>query len=248
MFRPEDRNRIQDRLLDLAAADEAVVGAAIVGSEAAGQAERWSDIDVNLAVDGPLDAVLEQWTRRLYDEFGALHHWDLPVNAAIYRVFLLPGVLEADLGFVPAADFGPSGPHWRLVFGTAAGPGRPAFKPDVDGLAGLAWHHALHARISIERGRRWQAEHWISALRNHVITLACLRLGLPTAYAKGAHLLPAEVTDRLAQTLLGSLDEAALRQALGAVSSALLGELECADAGLADRLRPAFDEVVAPMS
>lgn len=246
MFRAEDRERVQDRLLDLAAADEAVVGAAIVGSQAAGQADRWSDIDVNLAVDGPLDAVLERWTRRLYDDFGAVHHWDLPVRTAVYRVFLLPGVLEADLAFVPAADFGPSGPHWRPVFGIAGSRRASAAAPDVGGLAGLAWHHALHARISIERRRWWQAEHWISALRDQVITLACLRLGLPAAYAKGAHLLPAEVTDALAETLVGSLTEAELRRALGAVSSAVLAELERSDAELTDRLRPAFEEAAAP--
>lgn len=28
-------------------------------------------------------------------------------------------------------------------------------------------------------GRWWQAEYWISAIRNHVITLACLRQGYP---------------------------------------------------------------------
>jgi hypothetical protein len=43
-------------------------------------------------------------------------------------------------------------------------------------------------------GRWWQAEHWISAMRDHVITLACVRLGYPAHYAKGAHLLPEDLT------------------------------------------------------
>jgi hypothetical protein len=49
-----------------------------------------------------------------------------------------------------------------------------------DAVVGAAFT-ALHARICIERGRWWQAEHWISAMRDHVITLACLRLGYPGA-------------------------------------------------------------------
>jgi len=56
---------------------------------------------------------------RMYRGFGAVHHWDLPAGQATYRVFLLPGWLEVDIAFVPEAEFGPLGPHWRTVFGTA---------------------------------------------------------------------------------------------------------------------------------
>jgi hypothetical protein len=42
-------------------------------------------------------------------------------------------------------------------------------------LAGLSWHHARHAYVCIERGHWWQAEHWISGIRDHAITLACLQ-------------------------------------------------------------------------
>lgn len=71
----------------------------------------------------------------------------------------------------------------------------------------LAWHHALHAGICTERGRWWQAEYWISATRDLVITLACLRLGYPAHYAKGAHLLPDDLTAPLEATLIRSLGE-----------------------------------------
>ncbi|MFF0471122.1 hypothetical protein ACFYPX_27250 [Micromonospora zamorensis] len=51
----------------------------------------------------------------------------------------------------------------------------------------------------LERGRYWQAERWISAMRTQTIALACQRLGHPTSYAKGAHLLPADITGPLEQ-------------------------------------------------
>jgi hypothetical protein len=86
--------------------------------------------------------------------------------------------------------------------------------PSHDHLIGLAWHHALHARVCIERRRWWQAEYWISAVRDQVIALACVRLGHPASYAKGAHLLPSRVTAPLAAALVRSLDEAELRRAL----------------------------------
>ena len=38
-----------------------------------------------------------------------------------------------------------------------------------------------------ERRRWWQAEYWSSGVRDQVLALACLRLGHPTSYGKGAH-------------------------------------------------------------
>jgi|SRR2546423_11622439 len=103
MFVVEERDRVRDRLLAHAESDPAIVGAAITGSLATGEGDRWSDLDLAFAVDGDLDAALEHWTRCLYDDFAALHHWDLPSGTSIYRVFLLPDWLEeplADLGVV----------------------------------------------------------------------------------------------------------------------------------------------------
>jgi hypothetical protein len=233
----EERDRVQERLLALAESDPAIVGAAITGSLATGEGDRWSDLDLAFAIDGDLDPALERWTRHLCDDFAALHHWDLPSVTSIYRVFLLPEWLEVDIAFTPAADFRPRGPKWRTVFGTAGQPA-PAPPPSHDTLAGMAWHHALHARVSIERRRWWQAEYWIGAVRDQMIALACLRLGHPAHYAKGAHLLPEELTAPLAATLVRSLDEAELRRALDAATTALAAELERTDPALASRLRP----------
>jgi hypothetical protein len=152
------------------------------------------------------------------------------------------GWLEIDLTFAPQAEFGPRGPQWRTIFGRPR-PREPFPDPDRDTLAGLTWHHALHARICIERGRWWQAEHWISAMRDHVITLACLRLGYPAHYAKGAHLLPGDLTVPLEATLVRSPDEPELCRALAATIDVVTAELERTDPMLAGRLRPMLAEL-----
>jgi predicted nucleotidyltransferase len=240
MFAVEERDRVRQRLLALAESDPAIVGAAITGSVATGAGDRWSDLDLSFAVDGDLDTALERWTRRLYDDFAALHHWDLPSGTSIYRVFLLPDWLEVDIAFTLAEDFGPRGPSWRTVFGeTTQIPHTPP--PRHDSLAGMAWHHALHARVSIERRRWWQAEYWISAVRDRTIALACLRLGYPVHHAKGAHLLPEELTAPLTATLVRSLDEHELRRALRAATTALAAELETTDPALSRLLRTFAD-------
>lgn len=241
MFTVQERDRVRAALLEHARADPGVGGAAVTGSYAVDGSDRWSDIDLVLAVDGPLEPALQRWAALLYRDFAALHHWDLPAGPSVYRVFLLPGCLEADLAFTPADRFGPLGPRWRTVFGHPVPP-ESAAPARSDPPVGLAWHHVLHARACVERRRWWQAAYWISGVRDQVIALACLRLGHPYSYGKGAHLLPEEVTGPLAGTLVRTLDEAELRRALAAATAALAAELARTDPALAARLAPTLAE------
>jgi len=242
MFTVEERDRLRERLLARAEADDTVAGAAFTGSYAVGEGDRWSDTDLVLAVRGDLTPTLTTWTAWLYDDLGARHHWDLPVGASLIRVFLLPGWLEIDLTFAPETEFGPRGPQWRTLFGRTRAL-EPFAPPDTDTLVGLVWHHALHARVCVERARWWQAEHWISALRDHVITLACLRLGHPHAHAKGAHLLPDDLSARLEPTLVRSLTAPELHRALSATIAAATAELEHSRPALATHLAPMLAEL-----
>jgi hypothetical protein len=233
---------MRDRLLGLAEDDPAVTGAALIGSEAVDGADRWSDLDLAFGVEGSLEATMRRWTETIYREFDAVHHWDLPSGSAVYRVFLMPNGLEVDIAFVPAAEFGPHGPSWRTVFGQPAPRTDPPPSSPRD-LTGMAWHHALHARACIQRRRWWQAEQWISALRGQILGLACLRLGHPTnSYAKGTHLLPADVTAPLTATLVRGLEAAELARALNAATKALIAELALVDPALAGRLDPLFND------
>lgn len=245
MFTAEDRDRIREQLLARAEADGAITGAAFTGSLATRDGDRWSDTDLVLGVRGELAATVNNWTRWLHDALGAVHHWDLTAAPSVVRVFLLPGWLEVDLTFAPEDRFGPRGPAWRTIFGQPRQL-QPFPAVDPEQLAGLVWHHALHARISIERSRWWQAEHWISAMRDHTITLACMRLGYPAHYAKGAHLLPSNLTTALQTTLVGSITEPELRRALAAAIDVVTGELRQSHPTLVSRLHPMLAELASP--
>ncbi|MEV6346824.1 hypothetical protein [Actinoplanes sp. NPDC051851] len=228
---------LRQTLLRYADTDESVTGAAFTGSHAVGEDDRWSDTDLVLAVRGDLAPVLDRWTARLSASHGAVHHWDVPSGPAIIRVFLLPGWREVDLTFAPESHFGPRGPQWRTVFGSPRD--LPPFPPpDRNTLVGMVWHHALHVRLCLRRSRSWQAAHWIEQLRAHLITLACLRLGLPFHYAKGAHLLPESVTAPLAATLVRDVGEPELSRAFAALLDATATELELSDPATATRLLP----------
>jgi len=84
--------------------------------------------------------------------------------------------------------------------------------------------YALHTRACIERGRVWQAEHYTGAVRDHALSLACLRLGLPAIQARGYDDLPAQVLAAYAGAHVDSLEPARLRAALAVAVRALLEE------------------------
>ena len=225
-FTVEDRDRVRDRVLELAAADDRVVAGAVIGSLVVG-GDRWSDLDLTFGVADavPVPDVLEDWTRNLVEEFDAVQLFDLPSGASIYRVFLLPGCLQFDLSFTPASAFGAGGPKFKLLFGKAVE--RPyAEPPPADELFGYAVHHALRGRFNIERGNFWQAEYWIGELRDCALALACRRRDLPARYGRGFDDLPADVHDRFRGARVVSFDRGELERALAVAIDGLLHEAD----------------------
>jgi hypothetical protein len=251
LFRVDDRNRVRDRALALASSDPRVVAGAVVGSLALHEGDRWSDLDLTFAVvdDVPVLEVLGDWTRTLEDEFDAIALFDLPAGASIYRVFILPGCLQFDLSFTPAAVFGAIGPQFRLLFGDAVS--KPYISPPTPHeLFGYAVHHALRARFCIARGRVWQAEYWLSGVRDYGLHLACLRRGLPARNGRGFDDLPADVLAAFRDALARSLDPEELLRALGAAISSLLRETAQVHelVELVAKVEPQLGELIHPWS
>jgi hypothetical protein len=225
MFSAAGRDKLSARVIEWAKTDARITAAARVGSLSFGGGDRWSDLDLTFAVKEtvPLSALLEDWTRRLVEEFQAVHLFDLPSGPSIYRVFLLPGCLQFDLSFTPAAHFGATGPKFELLFGEAVE--RDFVQPaPARELFGYAVHHAVRARFCIERGKAWQAEYWISSLRDYALNLACRRLGLPAAHGRGYDQLPAEILKKFEPALVRSLDRQELMRALACAIEGLLNE------------------------
>ena len=246
MFSIKERDRVRNRVLELASSDSRVVSGAVVGSLALSEGDRWSDLDLTFAVvDGqPVSDVLLDWTRHLVQEFDAVHLFDLPSGSSLYRVCVLPGCLQFDLSFTPASEFGATGPEFRLLFGSTVD--KPHIQPPTaHHLLGYAVHHALRARFCIERGRYWQAEYWISGVRDYALSIACRRRGLPAWHGRGFDELPSSVRANFQGALIRSLDRDKL---LGALRIAIEGLLKEAEEvrDFAEQVEPALRELVAP--
>jgi hypothetical protein len=249
MFTAEQREQVRQSIFALAQSDPRVIAGALTGSLAFGGGDEWSDIDVAFGIAPGVtpQAVLDDWTHVLTREWGVLDHFDLPFGSSVYRVFLLPSGLQVDVAATPAEDFGARGPNFRALFGpTQQVPATP--QPSASFLIGLSWLYILHAHASIERHKPWQAEYWISGIREHVLELACLRLGENARERRGVDRLPSAVTASLAETLVHSLVESELRRALAAATGCLINELEAWDPSLCARLSPLLHEFGAPQA
>jgi hypothetical protein len=238
MFTLEQRDALRERVLRLAHEDERIVAGAAVGSLAVDGGDRFSDLDLTFGVaeQARVADVLADWTQTLIDELAAVQLAELERGPTTYRVFLLPDLLQLDLSMTPAAEFRPAGPRFRLLFGETAAGGSEDPAPSVTGdlflstpavaedMFGWGVIYAVYARTCIERGRVWQAEHYVGAVRDHALSLACLCQGLPAVQARGYDDLSPETLARFQHAHIGTLELGALRAALAGSVLALMRE------------------------
>lgn len=239
MFTIEERDNIRNEIIKTAQGDPRISGGAVTGSASAGQEDRWSDIDLAFGVhdESQLQTVLSNFTNFMYGKFHAVHHLDVLSGSWIYRVFLLENTLQVDLAFVGQSEFGARAPSFRLLFGTSNDLPKPTVKDNKE-VVGWAWLHALHARSSIERNKLWQAEYFISGMRDYVFGLSCLRLGLPDRQGRGIDKLPAELKAKMEQGLVREMNAKELRRAFRAVSEVFFEEVDMIDEVFASNLIP----------
>lgn len=198
MYSNADRAALRDALIAAALGDPDLCGVAICGSMAVAREDIWSDIDLVLAVaDGSrFGETVANWTRRMAQEHGAVHHVDIARGLQVYRAFLLPSTLEVDLNFVPAGEFQPEGPTFRALRGTPLPSASTATADSSEHFIGMGWLYAQQARACIGRDRLWQAERMITQVRDQALALACLRHG-PCSLRFGHRLAPARPADNL---------------------------------------------------
>ena len=249
MFSQAERRGLRESLVAAARVDERIRAAAVVGSAAADREDEWSDIDLAFRLAAGLEPadVADLWTGRMYEDHGAVDHLDVWSGSTLFRVFLLSSSMQVDLSFWPWETFAASGTSFRLLFGEANQP-RPSSSPAPGTLIGMGWLYALHARSSIARGRNLQAVYMVNGLRDHVVSLACLRHGLPAHQGRGVDDLPPDAMETIADTLVRGLRRSELSTAFANAIAALIYEAEQIDPGLASKLRKPARELVRTAS
>jgi predicted nucleotidyltransferase len=252
LFTPEEREETVERVSRVLSDDSRVEGVVVVGS-LAHQADRWSDIDLEIVVvdDEELAAVTADWVGYLYELLPVVHHFETALGGTLVRGFLLKNLLELDLAFERAERFSIWGPA-QVVFdrsghvveaanAPAQGEPQPA---DRAGEAGFAWHDVLHACTAVRRGRPWQGLWYLERVRNRTLKLAQERRGYYAEFFDYVDDLPLEELRALEDTLVFSLDPASLLGAIEVATRAFLAELGHDESALAERLEGPLLEFV----
>jgi hypothetical protein len=249
MFTPDERESIRAELIETARGDTRISGIAVTGSASVGKQDAWSDIDLAFGIRdlSNVASALADFSARMYDKYGALHHLDVPSGSWIYRVFMLKNTLQVDLAFAPEEDFGARGPAFKLLFGEAKGGGQSS-PSNAEELIGMGWLYALHTRSSVARNKSLQAEYMISAMRDQVLSLACIRNNLPAHQGRGLDGLPPDIVSRVGATLVRSLDVGELKRAFEETTKLFVEEIRCVDPRLAVRLEPTLQALATPIT
>jgi hypothetical protein len=253
LFTIEDRDAALGRAIELLEADDRVEAAVVTGSLGSGQADRWSDFDLDAILASGVDAeaFAREWDTLAYREWSIAHHYATSFESTLVRGYLLRNGLLADLAFTPVDDFSAWAPV-RVAFDRggrvteiASHPEPWSPTPDWEREAGFAAHDVIHAASAARRGRPWQARYFLDRIRNRTLALAAERHGYGSDDAANADDLPANETEALKPTLVGGLDVTALLHAIKAGTQAFLTELRRGDPALADRLREPLLLIVA---
>jgi predicted nucleotidyltransferase len=244
LFTPEEREETAERVSRLLRDDSRVEGVVVVGS-LAGQADHWSDIDLEVVVgdDEELSVVTADWVGHLYELLPVVHHFETAFGETLVRGFLLENLLELDLAFERAERFSIWGPA-RLVFDRSGRVADAANAPvqgvphpaDRAGEAGFAWHDVLHACTAVRRGRPWQGLWYLERVRNRTLKLAQERRGFYADFFDYVDDIPVEELTPFEDTLVVSLDPESLLGAIEVATRAFLAELRHGEPALADRL------------
>lgn len=238
MFTEADRQRLLERLVQTAREDPEIEAAALVGSYARREVDRWSDIDLALGLAEGTDLVdaAERWTGVIATLAAVADTLDLWAGPALYRVFLLQSSLQIDVSFWPKGTLAPAdGQAFERLFGAVSEPSEKS-PTDVRATAGWGWLYALHARSAIGRDRPWQALQMLEGLRDQVIVLCCARHGVETQQGRGVDRLPQPTRDALLATVPAGVEIRELSRSLTAALVLLHREVRLVDGDLAARL------------
>lgn len=247
MFTAADRERIRAGIIARARQDPRITGGALTGSASVDREDAFSDIDLAFGVKTAADVapMLADFTAYMRGANDVVDTVDVPAGSWIYRVFLLANTLQVDLAFAPASDFGARAKSFRLLFGDAANPPYAPL-PSAHWLIGYAWLYALHVRSALARGKLWQAEYMLSAMRDQAFALACLRHGTNPREGRGMDDLPEELRDRFVVALVRDIEAAEIARAFGAATALAIDEARLADAALANRVAPVMHALAHP--
>ncbi len=237
-YSPATREAILDRLLAALQSDKRLAGLLVVGSGAEGFEDDHSDIDL-CAVTTSVDDVrpaFQEWGIKIREMLPMFHSLESPRAPNVYLwVFLLENFLEIDLCFLCLDDLRATRKCWKTVFDrsgrienimVSTWENRP--KPDLEeayrSRISSIWHCIKHAAIAVQRQQPWRAIFELELIRDRTIELRGLREELETKRFRHVDQMPEDFLVGIEQTLVLSLKDTDIMNALKAATACFFRE------------------------
>jgi len=240
LFSPSERQDILHRLLDAIQSDDRVAGVVLVGSAPVGFEDEYSDIDLSVVVEHGHDVapVFRWWQDHMKDIIPVVHSFETeyaPNN--LLCGFLLDNFLEVDIGFLCLQNLVARRERWKVAFdrtGKIEGIMHTTWanrtSPDIRGLYlhlfDSIWHYIMHSAVCTERGQHLRALHYLEELRNRIVEVAGLHLGLETRNFRQADQLPPSLRSALEVTLVSKPERTEILRALKSATTLFFSEAQ----------------------
>lgn len=229
LYTTEDRKQVMETLVALLKADTRVAGAILVGSGAYGFRDRYSDIDLCVAVTNAEDVLSAfcEFGAMVAQQFSLFQHEESPRGHNSYlHVFLLENYLECDIGFVALENLRATRKHWHVVFdrsdqldqlmeSTWAETTIPKISPErYQSKLNDIWYFIMHSAVAATRNEPWRALTLLEEVRRRTLDLRGIRDGCETKLAREVDGMSARFLHRLAESLPISLNSREILRAL----------------------------------
>lgn len=255
-YSPATREAILNRLLTALQSDKRITGLLIIGSGAEGFEDAHSDIDL-CAVTTSVDDVrtaFQEWGVKIRQLLPVFHSHEIPRASNVYLwTFLLENFLEIDLSFLCLDDLKATRNRWKTVFDHSGrienimqSSWESRLKPNLEEVyryrLDSIWHPIKYAAIAIQRKQPWRAIYELEQIRNRTIELRGLRKELETKRFRQVDRMSEDFLVGLEQTLVLSLKDVDVMNALKAATACFFREARHFDEVLDLKLAERFEE------
>lgn len=237
-YSPATREAILNRLLTTLQSDQRLTGLLVVGSGAEGFEDVHSDIDVCAVTTSAKDvkSAFQEWGVKIHEMLPVFHSLESSRAPNVYLwVFLLENFLEIDLCFLCLDDLYARRKRWKTVLDRSGriedimqssweNRQKPNLEEAYHSRLSSIWHCIKHAVIAVQRQQLWRAIFELEQVRNRTIELHGLHEELETKRFRHVDQMSEDFLTRLEYTLVKSVKETDIMNALKAATACFFHE------------------------
>lgn len=223
----EDKEKIKQKILEIAKGHGEVCGVILVGSSANNKGDEYSDLDISIVVseEGKTEEVWKKINAEVKTALKLVFLYENTYAENNYlSVTFMENFLEVDLGVISLDLLEARRPDWEIIFDRdgsvlkkmqeTSNPESDKIKFDEEFINVNLTHALYHTRnflVALRRGRLFRAMKEIEDFRNNLIDLVGDQEGLATKHYREVDKFAEDTKVDLAKCYAKSIDEKEIR-------------------------------------